>query len=131
MELDKGQWMQLKGKLREQSGRLTDDEIDQLQGNVEVLIGKIQERYERSREQAEQEFDRWMEQQGRAAERTPLESMDGSAVNSAGPRLSKLLWAAADRLVVLYRPWGPKDRWPWRLRQATGLTTVRRDRPSA
>jgi uncharacterized protein YjbJ (UPF0337 family) len=63
----KGQWLQFKGKAREQWGKLTDDELDQIQGNTEMLIGKIQERYGRSREQAEQEVDRWMEQQGRAA----------------------------------------------------------------
>lgn len=63
----KGQWTQLKGKIREQWGKLTDDEVDQMQGNAEMLIGKIQERYGRSREQAEQEVNRWMDQQGRAA----------------------------------------------------------------
>ena len=63
----KGQWMQFKGKIREQRGKLTDDEIDQMQGNAEMLIGKIQERYGHSREQAEQEVNRWLEQQGRAA----------------------------------------------------------------
>ena len=35
-----------------------------MQGNAEQLIGKLQERYGRSREQAEQEFDRWLDQQG-------------------------------------------------------------------
>jgi uncharacterized protein YjbJ (UPF0337 family) len=59
----KGQWMQLKGKVREQWGQLTDDEIDQIQGNAEMLIGKLQERYGRSRQQAEQDFDRWFDQQ--------------------------------------------------------------------
>lgn len=63
----KGQWTQLKGKVREQWGKLTDDEIDQMQGNAEMLIGKIQERYGRSREEAEREFDTWYGRQGRAA----------------------------------------------------------------
>jgi uncharacterized protein YjbJ (UPF0337 family) len=66
-DIFKGQWMQLKGKIRQQWGELTDDEIDQLQGNAEMLIGKIQEHYGRSREEAEREVDRWFEQQGRAA----------------------------------------------------------------
>ena len=43
--------MQFKGKIREQWGKLTDDEIDQMQGNAEMVIGKIQERYGRSREE--------------------------------------------------------------------------------
>jgi uncharacterized protein YjbJ (UPF0337 family) len=55
----KGQWMQLKGQLRRQWGKLTDDEVDQIQGNAEVLIGKLQERYGYSRQQAEQELERW------------------------------------------------------------------------
>jgi uncharacterized protein YjbJ (UPF0337 family) len=41
-------------------GKLTDDEIEQMQGNTEQLIGKVQERYGRTREQAEQEVDRWL-----------------------------------------------------------------------
>jgi uncharacterized protein YjbJ (UPF0337 family) len=55
----KGQWMQLKGQLRRQWGKLTDDEVDQIQGNAEILIGKLQERYGYSREQAERELERW------------------------------------------------------------------------
>jgi uncharacterized protein YjbJ (UPF0337 family) len=60
----KGQWMQLKGKVRQQWGKLTDDEIDQMQGNAEMLIGKLQERYGYQRERAEQEIDRWLAEQG-------------------------------------------------------------------
>lgn len=59
----KGQWTQLKGKMRQQWGKLTDDEIDQMQGNAEMLIGKLQERYGYKREQAEQEVDRWLSSQ--------------------------------------------------------------------
>jgi uncharacterized protein YjbJ (UPF0337 family) len=61
----KGQWTQLKGKMRQQWGKLTDDELDQIQGDREVLIGKLQQRYGRSREQVEQEVDRWLQQVGR------------------------------------------------------------------
>jgi uncharacterized protein YjbJ (UPF0337 family) len=55
----KGQWTQLKGQMRKQWGKLTDDEVDQIQGNAEILVGKLQERYGYSREQAEQELERW------------------------------------------------------------------------
>jgi uncharacterized protein YjbJ (UPF0337 family) len=55
----KGQWMQIKGKLRQQWGKLTDDDITQIQGNAEQLIGKLQERYGYSREQAQREIDSW------------------------------------------------------------------------
>ena len=41
----KGKWQQLKGEARIQWGRLTDDDLDQIQGNIEKLAGKLQERY--------------------------------------------------------------------------------------
>jgi len=64
----KGQWMRLKGKVRQQWGKLTDDDLDKIQGNAEMLIGKVQEAYGKTREQAEKELDRWFEQQ-RSGER--------------------------------------------------------------
>ena len=55
----KGQWTQLKGKIRQQWGRLTDDDIAEINGDRDVLIGKLQELYGRSREDAEKDLDRW------------------------------------------------------------------------
>ena len=40
-----GNWKQLKGKVREQWGKLTDDELDQIAGKRDQLIGRIQESY--------------------------------------------------------------------------------------
>jgi uncharacterized protein YjbJ (UPF0337 family) len=59
----KGQWTQLKGKMREQWGKLTDDDVDRMQGNAEMLVGKLQERYGWSKEQAERDFDAWLQRQ--------------------------------------------------------------------
>jgi uncharacterized protein YjbJ (UPF0337 family) len=50
-----GTWKQIKGKVKEQWGKLTDDEIDQLEGRSEQLAGKLQERYGLAREEAERE----------------------------------------------------------------------------
>ena len=58
-----GQWMQLKGKVRQQWGKLTDDDLEKIQGNAEMLIGRVQERYGKSREEAEKDLDRWFDQQ--------------------------------------------------------------------
>jgi uncharacterized protein YjbJ (UPF0337 family) len=55
----KGQWTQLKGQVRKRWGKLTDDEIDQIQGDAEILMGKLQERYGYTRDQAQREIDRW------------------------------------------------------------------------
>ena len=51
----KGQFKQLKGKIKQQWGKLTDDEIDQLEGHAEILAGKLQERYGLNREEAERQ----------------------------------------------------------------------------
>lgn len=50
-----GQWKQIKGNIKEQWGKLTDDEITQLEGNSERLAGKLQERYGLAREEAERQ----------------------------------------------------------------------------
>ena len=41
----KGKWNQIKGQLREKWAKLTNDDWEQLHGDKEKLIGKIQERY--------------------------------------------------------------------------------------
>ena len=55
----KGQWTQLKGAAREKWGKLTDDDLDQIQGRSEQLVGKIQERYGIARDEAQREVDAW------------------------------------------------------------------------
>jgi len=50
-----GQWKQIKGHIKEQWGRLTDDEIAQLEGHSEQLVGRLQERYGLQREEAERQ----------------------------------------------------------------------------
>jgi len=50
-----GNWKQIKGKVKEQWGKLTDDEIDQLEGKSEQLAGKLQEKYGLQREEAERQ----------------------------------------------------------------------------
>jgi uncharacterized protein YjbJ (UPF0337 family) len=55
----KGQWKQLKGKVQQQWGRLTDDDLAEINGDRDLLIGKLQELYGRSREDAEKDLDRW------------------------------------------------------------------------
>jgi uncharacterized protein YjbJ (UPF0337 family) len=50
-----GKWHQLRGALREQWGRLTDDDIRILLGRTENLVGLLEERYGYTREKAEQE----------------------------------------------------------------------------
>ena len=51
----KGNWKQPKGHARKKWGDLTDDGFDRIAGNRDVLLGKIQERYGISKEEAERQ----------------------------------------------------------------------------
>ncbi|HSM56675.1 MAG TPA: CsbD family protein [Candidatus Sulfomarinibacteraceae bacterium] len=57
----KGKWKQLKGRIREEWGELTDDDIDRIQGNREQLEGRLQERYGYAKDEARDEVDNWLE----------------------------------------------------------------------
>jgi uncharacterized protein YjbJ (UPF0337 family) len=50
-----GAWHQIKGKVKEQWGKLTDDDLRQLEGHGEQLAGKLQERYGLVRDEAERQ----------------------------------------------------------------------------
>ncbi|MGH9564128.1 MAG: CsbD family protein [Terracidiphilus sp.] len=54
-----GQWKQAKGKIKEQWGKLTDDDLKVIEGNRDQLIGKIQERYGVTREVAQKQVEEW------------------------------------------------------------------------
>lgn len=50
-----GKWHQMKGEVKARWGKLTNDDLDQINGNLEKLIGRLQERYGYARERAEKE----------------------------------------------------------------------------
>lgn len=52
----KGNWTQLKGKIREQWGKLTDDDLDVINGKREQLIGALRTKYGRTQDEAEREL---------------------------------------------------------------------------
>jgi uncharacterized protein YjbJ (UPF0337 family) len=58
----KGKWLQIKGEIQNQWGKLTNDDVDQIEGNTDKLIGKLQERYGYARDRAQQEIDRFTQQ---------------------------------------------------------------------
>ncbi len=55
-----GQWKQIKGKVKQQWGRLTDDELNMINGRYDELAGLIQERYGYSRDEAVNELDMFL-----------------------------------------------------------------------
>ncbi len=62
----KGAWKQLKGNVKQQWGKLTDDDLMQIDGNKDVLIGKLQQRYGYSKAEAEKNYDTWIATQNAA-----------------------------------------------------------------
>jgi uncharacterized protein YjbJ (UPF0337 family) len=57
-----GKWKQIKGDIRSKWGELTDDDLEQIAGERDKLIGKIQERYGIERDEAQKQVDAWIEQ---------------------------------------------------------------------
>ena len=59
----KGSWNTAKGAVKEQWGKLTDDDLMEIQGRRDQLVGKIQMRYGISQEQAEAQVSGWEHKQ--------------------------------------------------------------------
>jgi uncharacterized protein YjbJ (UPF0337 family) len=57
----KGKWTQLKGSVKTKWGKLTDDDLDVINGQQEQLIGRIQERYGIAKEEAQRQVNEWSE----------------------------------------------------------------------
>ncbi|MAQ37462.1 general stress protein CsbD [Thioclava sediminum] len=55
----KGSWKEMKGKARENWGELTDDELEEAAGHREQMVGLIQKKYGKTKEDAEREVDTW------------------------------------------------------------------------
>lgn len=54
-----GKWKQLKGLVKEKWGKLTDDDLDIIAGKKEQLVGRIQQRYGITKEEAETQIENW------------------------------------------------------------------------
>ena len=55
-----GRWHELKGQVRQQWGKLTDDDLTRLSGKTEELVGVLQQRYGYGKAQAEIEINNWL-----------------------------------------------------------------------
>lgn len=52
-----GKWTQVKGQVKEKWGKLTDDDLDVINGRRDQLEGKLQQSYGRTKEQVKKEVD--------------------------------------------------------------------------
>lgn len=59
-----GKWKQLRGKAKEEWGKLTDDDLAAIDGKRDQLAGKLQERYGWERSRVETEIDRFERKYG-------------------------------------------------------------------
>tara|TARA_R110000772_G_scaffold149087_1_gene259755 strand:+ start:880 stop:1137 length:258 start_codon:yes stop_codon:yes gene_type:complete len=57
-DIIEGNWKQLKGKVRENWGKLTDDDLDEIAGRRDHFIGKVQEKYGMKKDEAEKEWEK-------------------------------------------------------------------------
>jgi uncharacterized protein YjbJ (UPF0337 family) len=58
-----GNWKQFKGRVKEKWGDLTDDDLDQVNGQRDQLEGLIQERYGIAKDQVRKDVDAWLEEE--------------------------------------------------------------------
>lgn len=54
-DIIQGKWNQLKGEVKVQWGKLTDDELNEINGNYDKVVGKLQEKYGYNKDRAEKE----------------------------------------------------------------------------
>ena len=55
----KGEWNQLKGSVKQKWAELTDDDLTHIEGSRDKLVGRLQERSGRTKEEVEREVDDW------------------------------------------------------------------------
>ena len=60
----KGKWVQFKGEVKKQWGKLTDDDLTQIEGDYDKFLGRIQERYGDKKEEVVRWADDWHARQG-------------------------------------------------------------------
>jgi len=62
MDTFEGNWKQLKGNVKEQWGKLTDDDLDVVAGKRDQLAGRLQERYGMAKDAAEKQISEFEKQ---------------------------------------------------------------------
>jgi len=65
-----GKWKQMKGSVKEKFGKMTDDDLQMIEGNRDKFVGKLQERYGYAREEAQRRADEWATAISESADRS-------------------------------------------------------------
>ncbi len=57
-----GRWTEMKGRIKSKWAKLTDDDMNLIDGKKDMLVGRLQQRYGMQKDDAEREVDRWLGQ---------------------------------------------------------------------
>ena len=57
----KGKWKELKGSVKEKWGKLTDEDVTEVEGKTEKLVGILQVKYGYSKDEAQEEYNKFMD----------------------------------------------------------------------
>ena len=68
-DIFEGRWKEMRGQVKAWWGKLTDDDLEQAGGNVEQIVGLLQQKYGYTRERAEEEFNRRIQDLKQAVEK--------------------------------------------------------------
>ena len=60
-DIFKGKWKELKGRVKEKWGDLTDDDVTAVEGKTEKLVGILQVKYGYSKDKAQEEYNKFMD----------------------------------------------------------------------
>jgi len=58
-----GKWKQFMGSVKQEWGKLTDDDLDYISGTRDRLVGRLQQKYGLAKDEAERQADRWVNSQ--------------------------------------------------------------------
>lgn len=61
MNISEGNWNQIKGKLKQEYGELTDDDLTYMEGREDELIGRIQEKLGKTKEEIAGKIKSWLD----------------------------------------------------------------------
>jgi len=65
----KGKWMRFKGELKQEWAKFSDDDLQQIEGNYDKFVGKVQERYGDKKSEIMKWADAWHQKTPNAAEK--------------------------------------------------------------
>jgi len=81
-----GKWKQMKGAAKQQWGKLTDDDLQIIDGKRDSLVGKLQERYGMAKEDAQRKADEWLKSYNKSPDEQAAYGHHHEETHAAGKR---------------------------------------------